>query len=97
MKKLNFNALAWDTPEHNGRYEYQPTDKYYNEIVEWLRSAYEKMWEIANIRSVTKRLCLNNSWDVVATYYRDTKGISYIFREHNIFEVTDSDVSGQFS
>jgi len=91
MKCLNFNALAWKMPKHGNRYEYQPNDKYYVEIMEWLANG-DVRWENKDENVISKRISFLNStlfyseWDVKLTIYNDTKGISYRFIENYVYE-----------
>ena len=79
--ELNFNALAWNAPEHDGEYGYLPTDEYYTEICSWLRSLDTRYkTRTGNVTTVRKsqRNCI---WDVIVTYNHETKMISWIFRK----------------
>jgi len=87
MKTLNFNELAYKMPKHGDRYEYQPGDKWYEEVLTWLKEAIETIWTTTDGNETTKRLSFGEMYDVVATWFSDTNGISYIFREAGVYEV----------
>jgi len=91
---VNFNSVAWYSPRHGDRFEFQPNDKWYNEIIEWLKSATETVYVIKNdvvqgAKCVTKRLYIPGcgNYHVIASYYPDTKGIFYLFREAGTYMV----------
>ena len=88
-EKHNWNALAWKTPMVNGRFEYLPSHPLYNDIVEWLDTAVQAIWEEYEFDDRTiKRLRFEDSrYHVIVTTYTDTNGISYIFREEGVYEV----------
>lgn len=87
MEKINFNELAWNSPKHENGYGYTPNDKYYNEIVEWLRSC-KRIWRVKEGNVTTTRLSMeNNDYDVIAEFYHENKMISYIFRPSNTFHI----------
>lgn len=89
---INFNELTWKAPTHNGRIGYIPSDKYYNDIVEWLKTG-RKIWvektKYADGTKVIKsRVHFENSrYDVIVDYIPETKMIAYTFREQNTYEV----------
>jgi len=89
MKEINFNALAWETPDHNGRYEYRPDDKHYQEIIDWLNSADKVIWECTenDARCIRRLEWIYNQNHVKATIYPDTKGVSYYFVKSYCYEI----------
>lgn len=87
MEQLNFNRLAWEAPEYPEGYGYKPTDKYYNEIIEWLKVG-ETIWITKEGTVSTKRIRFADSpYDVVASYHHESKMISWIFRHRSTFAV----------
>jgi hypothetical protein len=87
MTEINFNKLAWDAPKHGEVYGYIPTDKYYSEIIEWLKTG-TKRYVTKGAKVTTTRLSMPNSeYDVVVEYTHETKMISWIFRQANTFEI----------
>lgn len=91
--KINFNALAWDAPNHNGRREYVPENKMYKYIVRWLNTATKTIWDLVsttdenNVSCHKKRLSFDNGIDVIATYYSDTEGIMWYFQKANEYKI----------
>lgn len=86
-KSINYNELAWETPIHDDdRMEYRPEDENYNVVLDWLKSLsgntrygpYEN--SINGNRCGTKRMRCSDGYDVIASFFPDTKGISYVFR-----------------
>ena len=92
---LNFNELAWKTPLHDSSYvdtgvfEYRPTDKYYNEIIDWLKTAIRTVWTSRTDNVTTKRLLMPDVpyHHVIAKYNHETKGISWLFREAGTYHI----------
>jgi hypothetical protein len=86
-EELNFNKLAWDSPNHDGEYGYLPTDKYYDEIVAWLKTG-TKRWETTSNGVTTVRMSVPNSvYDVIVNYNHKTKMISWIFRKQGVYQI----------
>jgi hypothetical protein len=99
MKDINWNAVAWEMGE-----EFLPgmvvkagctgseVEATYQELVDWLNTRTEVVWETTGKFSgtTTKRLrgCEGTgNYDVKATFNHKTKGISYYFIESYKFEV----------
>ncbi len=86
MEKLNFNQLAWEAPEHDGKYGYLPTDKYYDEIIAWLKSG-EKVWTSKVGGITTCRISFETAYDAIAEYNHKNKMVSWVFRGRGEFQI----------
>ncbi len=91
-ENINFNKLAWEAPKHGDKVGYLPTDKYYAEIVEWLKTGtklyVEKTKQSDGTPVIISRVTFENSrYDAVITYVISTKMIAYIFREVGTYAV----------
>jgi hypothetical protein len=84
---LNFNTIMWEAPEHDGDYGFIPGDKYYDEVVAWLRSLTFRY--VANgTKKISKRLSIPNSdYDVLASWDRETGLINYVFMRRSSYSV----------
>jgi hypothetical protein len=88
MEKINFNKLAWNAPKHGETYGYVPTDKYYNEIVEWLKTGTKKyVSKKVNGVTVSRVSFQNSEYDAIVEFIHATKMISWTFRKHNEFHI----------
>lgn len=85
---LNFNQLAWEAPIHGSEYGYLPTDEYYNDIMNWLKTGTVR-WQVKSENGIfTVRKEFDNSkYDVVVTYNSITGLIMWRFILHYVYEV----------
>lgn len=87
MEKLNFNQLAWEAPQHGDKNGYLPTDKYYQEICEWLKTGSEKYKIKQNGEIIVRKSFENSQYDVIVTFVVETKMINWVFIKSNEYEV----------
>lgn len=87
MKEINFNKLAWNAPKHGDVYGYVPTDEFYNEIINWLKTGTKRYVNKVNGVTTTRVAMPNSIYDVIAEYTHKTKMISWTFRKQNTFHV----------
>jgi len=83
MKTLNFNKLAWDAPVRNGHVGYLPTDEYYKEIIEWLRTG-NTIWKVKMTNDViqVRKEFKGLEYDAVVEYTKSTGSVMWWFRRH---------------
>jgi hypothetical protein len=88
MKTLNFNKLAWEAPVRNGQAGYLPTDEYYKEIIEWLRTG-NTVWKVKMTNDViqVRKEFKGLEYDVIVKYTKSTGSVIWWFRRHNEFRV----------
>lgn len=85
--ELNFNKLAWEAPEHNGKHGYAPADKYYTEIIEWLKTGTKKYVTKGNGVTLSRVTFPNSIYDAIVEYTHATKMISWTFRKVNEYHI----------
>lgn len=87
MTNLNFNSLAWNAPKHGEEYGYLPTDKYYNEIVEWLKTGTKKYVTKGKEKTSSRVTFPNSQYDAIVEFTHKTKMLSWTFRKSNEYHI----------
>jgi hypothetical protein len=81
IEDINFNELAWNSPKHGDLYGYVPGDKWYEEIISWLKKG-KTLWRVDGEGKVIKRMNVGSPrYDVVAEWYPATKMVSWVFQK----------------
>lgn len=87
MRNLNFNELAWKAPKHGEEYGYTPTDEYYNDIIEWLKTG-KKLYTVKGDKITTVRMEMPNVvHNVIVEFTHETKMVMWYFRKSNEFVI----------
>lgn len=82
-KVLNLNVLSWEAPSKCGdTYGFIPGDEFYDEICSKLKS-FKDRYRSGN---VVRKIVPNSNYDIIATFYPETKMISWFFRKSNEYE-----------
>lgn len=80
MSKLNFNEILWEAPEYEGVSGFLPSDKFYKEICEWLKSMKDvHRYKVDNETHVMKEIP-DSDYNVVASFNHENKMIHYHFQ-----------------
>lgn len=79
---LNFNKLAWNSPNHCGKFGYLPGDEYYYDIIDWLKTGevgYKTFGKDASGDdiTITGLVFEQEKYRVIVTYYWKNEMISY--------------------